>query len=141
MIRRPPRSTLFPYTTLFRSRPRVERLARGDERDMRRARERHEALDHPLLLALEMALDLHVAARPAEDRDESLQGAARARHIAGVEPQRERPVRAAGETHEAGGVRGELGERHRRRALGGAELHPRDQVAEVLIALPILHEH
>src|SRR2546422_5623796 len=64
MIRRPPRSTLFPYTTLFRSRPRVERLARGDERDMRRARERHEALDHPLLLALEMALDLHVAARP-----------------------------------------------------------------------------
>src|SRR3712207_6859873 len=27
MIRRPPRSTLFPYTTLFRSRPR--RLGRG----------------------------------------------------------------------------------------------------------------
>src|SRR2546428_8624144 len=26
MIRRPPRSTLFPYTTLFRSRPRGERL-------------------------------------------------------------------------------------------------------------------
>src|SRR2546430_7521784 len=38
MIRRPPRSTLFPYTTLFRSRvvvvPRCdlrERVARGDE--------------------------------------------------------------------------------------------------------------
>src|SRR3712207_9256039 len=28
MIRRPPRSTLFPYTTLFRSPQRVERLAR-----------------------------------------------------------------------------------------------------------------
>src|SRR3712207_7313504 len=28
MIRRPPRSTLFPYTTLFRSRCRVERLMR-----------------------------------------------------------------------------------------------------------------
>src|SRR2546422_7312485 len=26
MIRRPPRSTLFPYTTLFRSRPRRERV-------------------------------------------------------------------------------------------------------------------
>src|SRR3989441_6824457 len=26
MIRRPPRSTLFPYTTLFRSRPRLEHL-------------------------------------------------------------------------------------------------------------------
>src|SRR4051812_49939143 len=29
MIRRPPRSTLFPYTTLFRSR-RHHRIARGD---------------------------------------------------------------------------------------------------------------
>src|SRR2546430_17361788 len=29
MIRRPPRSTLFPYTTLFRSRPVAERLAPG----------------------------------------------------------------------------------------------------------------
>src|SRR2546430_11288094 len=29
MIRRPPRSTLFPYTTLFRSRRRGERLQRG----------------------------------------------------------------------------------------------------------------
>src|SRR2546429_6421375 len=29
MIRRPPRSTLFPYTTLFRSRPDV-RMAQGD---------------------------------------------------------------------------------------------------------------
>src|SRR3712207_8770760 len=28
MIRRPPRSTLFPYTTLFRSRPDVETLKR-----------------------------------------------------------------------------------------------------------------
>src|SRR3712207_7262306 len=34
MIRRPPRSTLFPYTTLFRSRrlrlPHLDRLGRGD---------------------------------------------------------------------------------------------------------------
>src|SRR2546422_6489675 len=29
MIRRPPRSTLFPYTTLFRSHARVERQLRG----------------------------------------------------------------------------------------------------------------
>src|SRR3712207_7102034 len=29
MIRRPPRSTLFPYTTLFRSAPREERGAGG----------------------------------------------------------------------------------------------------------------
>src|SRR2546429_7260794 len=30
MIRRPPRSTLFPYTTLFRSLPLAEELTRGD---------------------------------------------------------------------------------------------------------------
>src|SRR2546422_7067287 len=32
MIRRPPRSTLFPYTTLFRSREREAQLARRAER-------------------------------------------------------------------------------------------------------------
>src|SRR2546422_7037554 len=31
MIRRPPRSTLFPYTTLFRSPNRVEGIASGSE--------------------------------------------------------------------------------------------------------------
>src|SRR2546429_5755122 len=31
MIRRPPRSTLFPYTTLFRSHPEHARAAREDE--------------------------------------------------------------------------------------------------------------
>src|SRR2546430_7516562 len=37
MIRRPPRSTLFPYTTLFRS----GRSAREPELDRLRARQRH----------------------------------------------------------------------------------------------------
>src|SRR5262245_62386360 len=37
MIRRPPRSTLFPYTTLFRSR--AERVALGDQTARR--------VDHP----------------------------------------------------------------------------------------------
>src|SRR3712207_8343982 len=32
MIRRPPRSTLFPYTTLFRSRPGIRKKYRGDGR-------------------------------------------------------------------------------------------------------------
>src|SRR2546430_13060188 len=32
MIRRPPRSTLFPYTTLFRSRDRVQLLRHEDAR-------------------------------------------------------------------------------------------------------------
>src|SRR5690348_17644749 len=35
MIRRPPRSTLFPYTTLFRSRRPIERGRDSDARDGR----------------------------------------------------------------------------------------------------------
>src|SRR5436190_14347921 len=38
MIRRPPRSTLFPYTTLFRSRARARRRPRQPEDDVRGAR-------------------------------------------------------------------------------------------------------
>src|SRR2546430_6977871 len=40
MIRRPPRSTLFPYTTLFRSRGRRRPMGRrGQREDRRRARQ------------------------------------------------------------------------------------------------------
>src|SRR5437868_10770123 len=38
MIRRPPRSTLFPYTTLFRSRPRDDDQALFPRRDRPRRR-------------------------------------------------------------------------------------------------------
>src|SRR2546426_2617547 len=48
MIRRPPRSTLFPYTTLFRS-----RAERGDER-ARRVERNHFAMVH----------DRHAIAQP-----------------------------------------------------------------------------
>src|SRR2546425_5991433 len=37
MIRRPPRSTLFPYTTLFRSRPASQASRRPSRRATRRA--------------------------------------------------------------------------------------------------------
>src|SRR6266540_868791 len=43
MIRRPPRSTLFPYTTLFRSRRDRSRGSLGRARDRRRARARRRA--------------------------------------------------------------------------------------------------
>src|SRR3712207_8078197 len=48
MIRRPPRSTLFPYTTLFRSRPAAARLARALQRDEGEGRDRgaHRAAQH-----------------------------------------------------------------------------------------------
>src|SRR3712207_7836138 len=42
MIRRPPRSTLFPYTTLFRSRPGRDRARRPDG-ERRAARRRARA--------------------------------------------------------------------------------------------------
>src|SRR3989442_2878202 len=43
MIRRPPRSTLFPYTTLFRSRERRERQQREASRDRDSVGARHAA--------------------------------------------------------------------------------------------------
>src|SRR5256885_5708212 len=54
MIRRPPRSTLFPYTTLFRSPP----LARG-RTAVGRSREAPRSAD---------ALDRHATADPAAGR-------------------------------------------------------------------------
>src|SRR3712207_8311605 len=47
MIRRPPRSTLFPYTTLFRSRSGGGGAARDrrSRRDRRQARRRHRPPD------------------------------------------------------------------------------------------------
>src|SRR2546430_5812952 len=39
MIRRPPRSTLFPYTTLFRSTPAVSCRAESGDRPIRSARD------------------------------------------------------------------------------------------------------
>src|SRR2546425_6147850 len=51
MIRRPPRSTLFPYTTLFRS-PQgplhrgQRRARRGDARERRRGRDHRRSEEH-----------------------------------------------------------------------------------------------
>src|SRR2546430_6892660 len=44
MIRRPPRSTLFPYTTLFRSLPAARRALQG--RDPRGPRRPHGVAEH-----------------------------------------------------------------------------------------------
>src|SRR3712207_7300415 len=45
MIRRPPRSTLFPYTTLFRSAPGEEEIHRGEHGDHGgRARKKREGI-------------------------------------------------------------------------------------------------
>src|SRR2546421_1028025 len=45
MIRRPPRSTLFPYTTLFRSVPKADRDHRPGEEGRRDADRRRDDVD------------------------------------------------------------------------------------------------
>src|SRR2546422_5223315 len=50
MIRRPPRSTLFPYTTLFRSPPPAERRKRGGDHPRQQHRAADEALEPELLV-------------------------------------------------------------------------------------------
>src|SRR6266581_3539491 len=62
MIRRPPRSTLFPYTTLFRSsaapaRPRARRLAPGTARPGRRSEEHTSELQSPVHLVCRLLLE------------------------------------------------------------------------------------
>src|SRR5436305_7809104 len=64
MIRRPPRSTLFPYTTLFRSERGIAARAGGggidqpgDDDRLGRGVAHLEQLAQPLVLALQRALD------------------------------------------------------------------------------------
>src|SRR5690349_22670692 len=68
MIRRPPRSTLFPYTTLFRSRARLEKLEIGDEP----ASGRHREAVGDVLVAdvLGKHVDLGDQVRPAARSEE-----------------------------------------------------------------------
>src|SRR2546425_5293165 len=76
MIRRPPRSTLFPYTTLFRS----------HDPGAHPAQSRHRRLDlpadepHPVLVPAE---------RPLESRARHLEDVAAAQRAVGVEPRSE----------------------------------------------------
>src|SRR3712207_7694001 len=65
MIRRPPRSTLFPYTTLFRSRQRAEEEAEIAERDVAVSADQEQADDD----AREPACD-EEAAEPRRDEND-----------------------------------------------------------------------
>src|SRR3712207_9240675 len=65
MIRRPPRSTLFPYTTLFRSRPRVGDQPVPPHRSGRRIE--GDETDFLLLLADSVQLAVARRRRPEEE--------------------------------------------------------------------------
>src|SRR3989449_11368716 len=71
MIRRPPRSTLFPYTTLFRS---VHPEETGLERRVA------EALPEQRLPAVEQLLAVRPAGRPRRDYDVRHEGVAQRLH-------------------------------------------------------------
>src|SRR2546426_9564547 len=91
MIRRPPRSTLFPYTTLFRSQveDRGRRVARAEEVGMQRVDVAavhgaargdqrlpgHLAAEDPLavLLRAPAAEDVHLELPPGEEPDQPVQ--------------------------------------------------------------------
>src|ERR1035438_3576927 len=48
MIRRPPRSTLFPYTTLFRSSPSIKRRSQSHENEGTKMYTKNSPADPPL---------------------------------------------------------------------------------------------
>src|SRR5258708_19150670 len=69
MIGRPPRSTLFPYTTLFRSRAGEDPPALGGElRQDRRYNDRNHYQDRRLVLSLPDALVPGLEPRAIRDR-------------------------------------------------------------------------
>src|SRR3712207_7576859 len=68
MIRRPPRSTLFPYTTLFRSRAVEQASRRTDGATVRRAHRKRQADDHARASDEAAALRRSAEARRAGDR-------------------------------------------------------------------------
>src|SRR2546422_520330 len=90
MIRRPPRSTLFPYTTLFRSRP-VEGRA---NRHAAQPADEDDAVLHAGVLDVAVP-ELRVRAQPVLRREQHLQ------HPATVFDRAAAPA-GAGEAHLAG---------------------------------------
>src|SRR3989442_15773937 len=104
MIRRPPRSTLFPYTTLFRSATLADELVHVDRRDQgvvdhddRCARRLERARDEArigLVQALpEAAVDERVHGRGSAAGRKDVEHLARVRPVGDIEPALERRAR------------------------------------------------
>src|SRR5256885_14285486 len=84
MIRRPPRSTLFPYTTLFRSEPGILSQQRHETGDVRLFPESHIAVKKILQPGarqshLILASDVALAQRPSSTLQGGIDGGNRER--------------------------------------------------------------
>src|SRR6266581_3819008 len=101
MIRRPPRSTLFPYTTLFRSRPatdaehvaprrRKTRSGAGPDRKSTRLNSSHPSISYAVFC---LKKKKHVD-RQSGHANHCAQGAGRQVHLAGPEARRGRRRRS-----------------------------------------------
>src|SRR2546422_3043532 len=99
MIRRPPRSTLFPYTTLFRSLWRLPDLSRaqvrGDLAGAPPTAPQHRALGHEPLAVIDRQDDARVHAQAVPGGDGAAVAGA-ASDVAGRDADRRRGHRGAG---------------------------------------------
>ena len=119
----------------------VQRLVARHQRQPRLARQRDQPLQAALLRAIEMTLDLDEAVVPAEDSRQPIERAPRLLAIAPGDRRRQRTTSTAGETHQPAGIWCELIERDATSAFRRAQLHPRDQPAEIAIPVAILDQH
>src|SRR5258708_37426321 len=89
MIRRPPRSTLFPYTTLFRSLPR-HRAGRGDDPPEQQLPAHAGRGEETVVLAAEMSVERDAgnasAADDVGDRDAAVAGVGDGRDDGALQP-------------------------------------------------------
>ena len=112
----------------------------GEQREAGALRPCPEPVVLGLLAAVQVTLELGEDVEAAVDADQPVEDAARAVDIAAGEAPGYRSLPAAGETHEAGRVLGEIVERCRSLALRRAHLDPGDEPAEVLVPLAVLGE-
>src|SRR5256885_9463531 len=73
MIRRPPRSTLFPYTTLFRSNPGAARSRAGGSEHAASDRDRRSRYRHPELRTIPGSDERRKRSRRSEEHTSELQ--------------------------------------------------------------------
>ena len=117
-----------------------ERGVAGEERQPQPLRFRPQPLVLRLLLAFERALELGVDAEAAEEAGEPVERRARGLVAVTGEPPGHGTFDASRETDESAGVLFEIIPAGQALALGRAHLDPRQQLAEVFVALAVLHE-